>query len=74
MVKLCFNIIDINAILIASPSDPNIWPALSVFLRLFCQTFQQGEFFSKEKVPMLICGAKASFLASLIFILELLHV
>ena len=50
-------------ILIANPSEPKIFPAFKVCLRLFCQLSQPGEFFSKEKTPMFICGAKANFLA-----------
>ena len=50
-------------ILSAKPSEPKIFPAFKVCLRLFCQVSQPGEFFSKEKTPILIWGAKANFLA-----------
>ena len=38
-------------------------PAFKVFDKLFCQESQPVDFFSKEKTPMFIWGAKASFLA-----------
>ena len=48
---------------IAKPSDPKICPLDRAFFKISCQVFQQLEFFSKEKTPMLMCGAKAIFLA-----------
>ena len=33
---------------------PKIFPDFSVFDKLSCQDFQQGEFFSKEKTPIFI--------------------
>ena len=56
--------------LIANPSEPKIFPAFKVCLRLSCQLFQPGEFFSKANTPIFICGAKASFLALLYGILD----
>ena len=50
-------------ILIANPSDPKIFPAFKVFDKLFCQELHPLEFFSSEKTPIFICGAKANFLA-----------
>ena len=50
-------------IFIARPSDPKIFPDLSVCSRFFCQELHPGEFFSSENTPIFICGAKASFLA-----------
>ena len=55
----------------AKPSDPKILPAFKVFSKLFCQVLHPLESFSKEKTPMLICGAKASFLASAYQMLDL---
>ena len=49
---------------IAKPSDPKILPAFKVFDKLFCQILHALESFSNEKTPILICGAKANFLAS----------
>ena len=37
-------------ILIASPSDPKIFPALKVFKRFFCHEIQPSDFFSRENV------------------------
>ena len=50
-------------ILIANPSEPKIFPAFKVFDKLFCHELQPLEFFSNEKTPIFICGAKANFLA-----------
>ena len=49
--------------LIAKPSEPKIFPFERVFFRFFCHTSQHFEFFSNEKTPIFICGAKANFLA-----------
>ena len=55
---------------IASCSEPKISPPFKVSLRLFCQISQDLEFFSKEKTPIFIWGAKANFLALSKLILE----
>ena len=54
------------------PPEPKIFPLFKVCSRFFCQENQPGEFFSKEKTPMFICGAKANFLALLIPIFDLI--
>ena len=41
-------------------------------LRFFCHELHPGEFFSNEKTPIFICGAKANFLALAIPILDLI--
>jgi len=55
---------------IARPSEPKIFPDFNVFSRFFCQDFHPGESRSNEKTPILICGAKANFLALSKSILE----
>ena len=47
----------------ANCSDPKIFPAFSVCSKFFCHVIHPTEFFSREKTPILICGANASFRA-----------
>ena len=59
--------------LIARPSDPKTCPEANAFLKISCQTFQHGEFFSKEKTPIFICGEKAKYNSWLDDKAELVH-
>ena len=46
---------------IARPSDPKIFPDFNVCSKFFCHELHPEEFFSNEKTPIFICGAKANF-------------
>ena len=48
---------------LSKPSETIIFTALYVSDKFFCHKLHPFEFFSKENTPILICGAKASFLA-----------
>jgi hypothetical protein len=56
--------------LMARPSEPKIFPLFKVCSRFFCQEIQPEEFFSNEKTPIFMCGAKANFLALFIPIFD----
>ena len=54
-----------TAMLIAKPSDPKIPPEERALFKISYHNFQHLEFFSNEKTPIFMWGAKAIFLAVL---------